>query len=76
MLVRELELSDVQLDRIMAAHPYDMREQLVQSLREWQLCKGKDAKVTDLIDALRRCNMNLVADYVEKKLEELDSGTE
>ncbi|NWR54450.1 FADD protein, partial [Bucorvus abyssinicus] len=66
MLMRELELSDVKMDRIMAAHPFDLREQLVQSLRAWQMWKGRDAKVTDLIKALRRCNLNLVADLVEQ----------
>lgn len=75
MLMRELEFSDVHMERIMAAHPYDLREQLVQSLRQWQSRKGRDAKVTDLITALRRCNLNLVADLVEQDLALLDSGT-
>ncbi|KFO83725.1 Protein FADD, partial [Buceros rhinoceros silvestris] len=66
MLMRELEFSDVHMDRIVAAHPFDLREQLVQSLREWQSRKGRDAKVTDLIKALRCCNLNLVADLVEQ----------
>ncbi|XP_010137029.1 PREDICTED: FAS-associated death domain protein [Buceros rhinoceros silvestris] len=75
MLMRELEFSDVHMDRIVAAHPFDLREQLVQSLREWQSRKGRDAKVTDLIKALRCCNLNLVADLVEQELARLDSGT-
>ncbi|XP_055670576.1 FAS-associated death domain protein isoform X1 [Falco peregrinus] len=75
MLMRKLGLSEVKLDRIVAAHPFSLQEQVVQALREWQKWKGKDAKVTDLIKALRDCHMNLVADRVEQKLLPLNNGT-
>ncbi|NXU18650.1 FADD protein, partial [Pardalotus punctatus] len=65
-LMRELGMPEVKLDRIEAAHRFDLYEKLVQALREWQRWKGKDAKVADLIKALRDCNLNLVADMVEE----------
>ncbi|NWV21278.1 FADD protein, partial [Origma solitaria] len=64
-LMRELGMSEVKLDRIQDAHR-DLREKIVQALRQWQREKGKDAKVADLIKALRRCSLNLVADMVEE----------
>ncbi|NWT59408.1 FADD protein, partial [Erythrocercus mccallii] len=65
-LMRELGMPEVNLDRIEAAYPFKLYEQLVLALREWQKWKGKDAKVGDLIQALRGCNLNLVADKVEE----------
>ncbi|NWS90064.1 FADD protein, partial [Toxostoma redivivum] len=65
-LLRELGMPEVKLDRIVAAYPRDLDEQLVQGLRQWQLRKGKDAKVADLIKALRACDLNYAADKVEE----------
>ncbi|NXG03334.1 FADD protein, partial [Sakesphorus luctuosus] len=65
-LMRELGLSEVALDRIETANRCNLYEQLVQGLREWQRMKGRDAKVADLIKALRACLLNYVADVVEE----------
>ncbi|XP_031968686.1 FAS-associated death domain protein [Corvus moneduloides] len=73
-LMRELGMPEVKLDRIEAAHRFNLYEQLVQALREWQRWKGKDAKVADLIKALRGCSLNLVADMVEEKISQLNTG--
>ncbi|NWH36563.1 FADD protein, partial [Chloropsis hardwickii] len=65
-LMRELGLPEVKLDKVEAAYRYDLDEKLVQALWEWQRWKGKDAKVADLIRALRGCRLNLVADRIEE----------
>ncbi|NXR33391.1 FADD protein, partial [Zosterops hypoxanthus] len=65
-LMRELGMPEVKLDRIEEAYPRKLYEQLLQALREWQKWKGKDAKVADLIKALRACKLNFVADKVEE----------
>lgn len=73
--MRELGMSEVKLERIEAAYPRSLYEQLFQALREWQKGMGKDAKVGDLIKALRSCKQNYAADKVEEKISQLNTGT-
>uniref|UniRef100_A0A8C9N237 Fas associated via death domain n=2 Tax=Serinus canaria TaxID=9135 RepID=A0A8C9N237_SERCA len=74
-LMRELGLPEVKLDKVETAYRYDLEEMVFQALREWQKWKGKDAKVADLIKALQGCNLKLVADWIEDKLSQVNSGT-
>ncbi|NWZ81002.1 FADD protein, partial [Poecile atricapillus] len=64
-LMRELGMPEVKLDRIETDYRDKLSEQVFQALRQWQSWKAKHAKVADLIQALRGCNLNLVADKVE-----------
>lgn len=73
--MRELGLPEVKLDKVETAYRYDLEEMVFQALREWQKWKGKDAKVADLIKALHGCNLKLVADWIEDKLSQVNSGT-
>ncbi|XP_015485060.1 FAS-associated death domain protein [Parus major] len=74
-LMRELGMPEVKLERIETDYRDKLSEQVFQALRQWQSWKGKHAKVADLIQALRGCNLNLVADRVEGKISELNTGT-
>ncbi|NWJ10918.1 FADD protein, partial [Crypturellus undulatus] len=65
-LVRRLGLPEVRIENIEAAYCNRLSEQVIKSLREWQKWKGKNARVADLIKALRECCLNLVADRVEQ----------
>lgn len=73
-LMRELRVPEVKLDSIEAAYPLDLSEKLFQGLREWQKRKGKDAKVADLITALQGCNLTYVAEKVEERISQLNTG--
>ncbi|XP_001381076.1 FAS-associated death domain protein [Monodelphis domestica] len=70
-LVRKLGISQVDIDRIVYAHPHDLREQLYQSLLVWKKSEEKEANVSTIQKALRDCELNLVADILADKLEKM-----
>ncbi|NWI13771.1 FADD protein, partial [Crypturellus soui] len=65
-LARRLGLSEVKIDNVEKACRNRLSDEVIKSLREWQKWKGKDARVADVIKALRECCLNLVADRVEQ----------
>ncbi|XP_027711773.1 FAS-associated death domain protein [Vombatus ursinus] len=67
-LVRKLGVSQVDIDRMVYAHPRDLREQFYQSLLLWKKSNDKDANVSTIQQALRDCNLNLTADILAEKL--------
>lgn len=70
-LIRQLKVPEARIDGITAAYPLQMREQLMQSLKEWQKRKGANANVAELLAALQDTKMKLVADIVEEELSKL-----
>ncbi|XP_016392349.1 FAS-associated death domain protein-like [Sinocyclocheilus rhinocerous] len=65
---RKLGLQDTQLDGIQEKHSRDLEEQVRELIRQWMKRRREDARVEDLIKALRDCRQNLTADLVEKEL--------
>ncbi|XP_051820834.1 FAS-associated death domain protein [Antechinus flavipes] len=71
-LVRKLGVSQVHIDRIVYAHPHDLREQFYQSLLLWKNSNDTEASVSALEKALRDCYLNLAADVLAERLEKLE----
>ncbi|XP_016098751.1 FAS-associated death domain protein-like [Sinocyclocheilus grahami] len=65
---RKLGLQDTQLDGIQEKHSRDLEEQVRELIRQWMKMRREDARVEDLLKALRDCRQNLTADLVEKEL--------
>ncbi|XP_073691788.1 FAS-associated death domain protein [Garra rufa] len=68
---RKLGLQQTQLEGIQEKHSRDLEEQVRELIRQWMKKKRENARVQDLITALRDCKQNLTADLVEKNLREL-----
>lgn len=71
-LGRKLGLKDVKLESISKRHPTDLEETAVELLKEWRKSRGAEARVEELIEALRACQFNMTADKVEDKLMQTD----
>ncbi|XP_012613164.1 FAS-associated death domain protein [Microcebus murinus] len=65
-LARQLKVSEAKMDGIEERYPRNLRERVRESLRIWKNMKKEDATVARLVEALRACRMNLVADLVEE----------
>lgn len=68
---RKLGLQHTQLEGIQEKHSRDLEEQVQELIRVWMKIRRENARVEELIQALRDCKQNLTADLVEKKLQEL-----
>lgn len=77
-LARQLGVSDAKMDGIEERYPRNLTEQVRGSLRAWKDSEGEKATVARLVEMLRACRMNLVADLVkeEQQARELQNGSE
>ncbi|KAL7854732.1 hypothetical protein SRHO_G00169220 [Serrasalmus rhombeus] len=66
---RKLPLSDAKLDGIEEKHPRNLEEKVREVIKEWKKMRKGQAKVDELIKALRACSQNFTADVVEKALQ-------
>ncbi|NP_001171935.1 protein FADD [Saccoglossus kowalevskii] len=64
-LARRLYLQETDIDAIAHDHMRDLKEQSLQALKKWKINCGNQATKKALIDALRRCRLNYIADQVE-----------
>lgn len=75
-LARVLKLSEVKIDGIEERYPRSLSEQVRETLRVWKIVEREKATVSELVNALRMCQLNLVADLVEEALQTRGSVTE
>lgn len=57
----------MKLEGIQEKHPRNLEEQVRELFKEWRKMRKADANVTELVVALRACDLNFTADIVEKK---------
>ncbi|XP_036991201.2 FAS-associated death domain protein [Artibeus jamaicensis] len=65
-LARQLRVSDSKIDAIEVKYPRNLTEQVRESLRVWKKAAREHASVSHLVQALRACRLNLLADLVEE----------
>ncbi|XP_031702607.1 FAS-associated death domain protein [Anarrhichthys ocellatus] len=66
-LGRKLGLTDVKLESVSRRHT-DLEETARELLKEWRRSRRAEARVSDLVAALRACQLNLTAEKVEDSL--------
>ncbi|KAM6950408.1 FAS-associated death domain protein [Lycodopsis pacificus] len=69
-LGRKLGLTDVKLESVSRRHT-DLEETARELLKEWRRSRRAQARASDLVAALRACQLNLTADNVEDRLRTL-----
>lgn len=65
-LARQLKVSDSKIDAIEVKYPRNLSEQVREALRVWKSSAREGAAVPHLVEALRACRLNLVADLIEE----------
>lgn len=66
---RKLGISDGKLDGIEEKHPRNLEEKVREVIKEWKKLRKEQAKVDELIEALRACKQNFTADLVKKAVD-------
>lgn len=75
-LARQLNISDTKIDAIEERYPRNLPERVRESLRIWGNLQKENATVARLVQVLRDCRMNLVADLVEEEQQARESQNE
>lgn len=66
-LARKLGLSEVKVQSI-DQKKLDLEDVTMEVIWEWRKARGSEARVEQLLNALRELNLNLTAEKVEDKL--------
>ncbi|MCJ8737392.1 hypothetical protein PDJAM_G00023400 [Pangasius djambal] len=66
---RKLGITEAKLEGIQEKHPRNLEEQVRELFKEWKKMRKAEARVDELIRALRACDLNYTADVVERKLQ-------
>lgn len=65
---RRLGIAENRLEGIQEKHPRNLEEQVRELFKEWKKMRKAEARVDELIRALRSCDLNYTADVVEREL--------
>ena len=64
-LMRTLGVTDADIERLAEQYRTNVREQVLQALLLWESRSGAEASRAVLTDALRNCQLRLLADKLE-----------